>query len=110
MLAQCGAYQSLNMPEALKKSEIQRQDDPSVAKQYENADFETKFKDFYEIADKRKIAMMGTYRPGVGVRTIAPAGDVLIANSGVAGRTVNGCRQAERTRLSLPCQCSQQQV
>lgn len=59
------------MPESLKKSEVQREEDPSVVKQFENAPAETKFKDFYEIADKLKMAMLVTYRPGLGVGHIS---------------------------------------
>ena len=55
------------MPEALKKDEIQRGQDPTVAKQWDNeTPFEKKFEDFYAIADKLKIGMMGTFRPGIG--------------------------------------------
>lgn len=54
------------MPE--KVSSIDASRDPSVAKQYDSeSSTEIKFKDFYELVDNRKIAMMGTYRNGVGV-------------------------------------------
>lgn len=57
-----------NMPEALKKSELARGQDPSVAKQWDDkTGFDQKFQDFYDIADKQKICMMGTARKGVGV-------------------------------------------
>ncbi|EME45854.1 hypothetical protein DOTSEDRAFT_171519 [Dothistroma septosporum NZE10] len=53
------------MPEKVNDLDATR--DPSVAKQYDNeSSTETKFKDFYKIADDRKICMMGTYRNGVG--------------------------------------------
>lgn len=60
------------MPEQLKQSEVNAETDPSVAKQYENAEGTTKFKDFYDLVDDMKIGIMGTYRKGVGVRTSLP--------------------------------------
>lgn len=64
-----------NMPEALKPEEVNSKTDPSVAKQYdESASLEQKTKDLYAICDGLKIGILGTYRPGVGVRphTIPP--------------------------------------
>ena len=58
---------AFKMPEKVNDLDASR--DPSVAKQYDNeSSTETKFQDFYKIADDRKICMMGTYRNGVGVR------------------------------------------
>lgn len=43
--------------------------DPTVAKQWDDqTPTEQKFEDMYAIADKLKICMMGTARPGLGVR------------------------------------------
>lgn len=60
-------YKALKMPEQLKQSEIDSKTDPSVAKQYEDAEGTVKFKDFYDLVDDMKIGIMGTYRKGVGV-------------------------------------------
>ncbi|KAH9825877.1 bli-3-like protein 2 [Teratosphaeria destructans] len=55
------------MPEPLKPEEVKSQTDPSVAKQYdESAPLDKKLEDFYAIADKIKISMLGTYRNGIG--------------------------------------------
>lgn len=55
----------LKMPENVSQLDASR--DPSVAKQYDNdASFETKFKDFYSIADEVKTTLFSTYRNGVG--------------------------------------------
>ena len=44
------------MPETLTKEEVQKGQDPSVTKQWDNdVDAETKFKDFYKIADGLKV-------------------------------------------------------
>jgi hypothetical protein len=56
------------MPESLKKEEVERKVDPSVAKQLDTeSSLETKTKDLYDIVDGLKIGILGTYRPGVGV-------------------------------------------
>lgn len=61
-------FTALKMPEALKKEEVERGQDPSVAKQYDDeTPFEQKFEDFYGMADGMKISMLSTYRNGVGV-------------------------------------------
>lgn len=53
------------MPEKVNQLDASR--DPSVAKQYDSkSSFETKFKDFYAIADANKVSMFSTYRNGVG--------------------------------------------
>lgn len=55
------------MPETLTKEEVQKGQDPSVTKQWDNdTPVEQRFKDFYDIADGLKIGIMGTYRNGVG--------------------------------------------
>lgn len=56
------------MPEQLKQSEVDKGQDPTVAKQFDNETLAgPKFEDFYAIADKLKIAMLGTLREGTGV-------------------------------------------
>ena len=57
------------MPEALKESEVRKEQDPSVAKQWDNeTPLEEKFNDFAAIADKLwGSSMLGTVRPGIGV-------------------------------------------
>lgn len=55
------------MPETLTKDEVQKGQDPSVTKQWDNdIDAETKFKDFYKIADGLKVASL---RPNITLRT-----------------------------------------
>ena len=58
----------VKMPDALKKEEVERGQDPSVMKQWDNeTSVEKKFEDMYAIADKLGVCMMGTARPGLGV-------------------------------------------
>jgi len=48
-------------------SDVSPNQDPSVVKQWDDdVAVDTKFKDFYDIADKLKIALFSTYRPGIG--------------------------------------------
>ncbi|KAI7020309.1 hypothetical protein KC355_g2787 [Hortaea werneckii] len=55
------------MPEPLTKEEVEKGQDPSVTKQWDNdVSAEKKFEDFYAIVDKQKIGMLGTYRDGIG--------------------------------------------
>ena len=55
------------MPAELKQEEVNSRTDPSVAKQYDDeAPMDVQWKDLYEIIDKEKITMLGTYRNGVG--------------------------------------------
>ncbi|KAI7151605.1 blue light-inducible protein-like protein Bli-3 [Hortaea werneckii] len=55
------------MPEPLTKEEVEKGQDPSVTKQWDNdISPEKKFEDFYAIVDKQKIGMLGTYRDGIG--------------------------------------------
>lgn len=57
------------MPEPLKQSEVDKGQDPSVTKQWDDkVDLAQKMKDFGAIADHLKIGMMGSLREGVGVR------------------------------------------
>lgn len=59
---------TFKMPETLTKEEVEKGQDPSVTKQWDNdTPVETRFDDFYKIADGLKIGIMGTYRNGVGV-------------------------------------------
>lgn len=59
------------MPEQLKHSEITKEQDPSVTKQYDNnVTLDEKYEDFAAIADKLGVCMFGTFRPGTGVRII----------------------------------------
>lgn len=56
------------MVQLLKKSEVKKEQDPSVTKQWDNdAPLEDRYKDFGEIADKIGICMLGSFRPGIGV-------------------------------------------
>jgi hypothetical protein len=56
------------MPEKLTQQEVDNKVDPSVSKQYDSeVSREESLKDFYAIADGLKIAMLGTFRPGIGV-------------------------------------------
>lgn len=55
------------MPEALKQSEISKETDPSVAKQYDHdTPIDQQWKEFYELVDGEKITMLNTYRKGTG--------------------------------------------
>lgn len=55
------------MPEQLKAEEVNSKTDPSVAKQWDNdVPTDKKFEDFYGIADKLKICLLGTLREGTG--------------------------------------------
>ena len=59
---------TFKMPEPLKQSEVEKGQDPTVAKQWDDdTPLETKFEDFAAIADKLKVGMMGTFRNGIGV-------------------------------------------
>lgn len=50
--------QAFKMPEQLTKEEVEKGKDPSVSKQWDDeTDVETKFKDFYSIADGLKVFM-----------------------------------------------------
>lgn len=56
------------MPEQLTEVEAKTQD-ATVAKQWDDeTPVEQKLEDFYAIADKLPVCMMGTARPGLGVR------------------------------------------
>ena len=56
------------MPENLKKEEVQKGQDPTVAKQWdEETSTEDKYKDFGALDDDTKMCMMGTFRQGTGV-------------------------------------------
>ena len=55
------------MPEELKASEVNSKTDPTVAKQWDNdVSTDTKFEDFYAIADRLKCGLLGTLRNGTG--------------------------------------------
>ncbi|KAK6397561.1 hypothetical protein LTR65_006538 [Meristemomyces frigidus] len=55
------------MPETLTKQEVEKGQDPSVTKQYDDSvSLDEKFEDMYAIADKLKIGMMGSLRNGIG--------------------------------------------
>ena len=61
------------MPEPLEKQEIERGQDPSVTKQWDDdVSLEKKMEDFGAIADKLKIGLMGTLRNDIGVRPPFP--------------------------------------
>jgi len=58
---------TFRMPEQLKAEEVNSKTDPTVAKQWDNdVSTEKKFEDFYSIADKLKIGLLGTLREGTG--------------------------------------------
>ena len=58
----------LRMPEQLKESEVQKGQDPVVAKQWDDdTPTDGKFEDFAAMADKMKIGMMGSLRDNIGV-------------------------------------------
>ena len=60
------------MPDQLKSSEVNSQNDPSVAKQYDNETDKTKqIEDFFKLADDKKIGILNTYRNGVGTYLIS---------------------------------------
>lgn len=67
------------MPSDVKPQDITEKNDPSVMRQWDEADFSTKFEEFYQIVDNLKIGLLGTYRPGVGVSlsTVLPYHDFL---------------------------------
>lgn len=56
------------MPESLKQSEIDKGQDPSVTKQWDDdVPLDKKMEDFGKIADGLGFCMMGTARNGIGV-------------------------------------------
>lgn len=57
----------LRMPETLTKSEVDSKTDPSVSKQYDSETSTVQqIKDFYTKVDEMKVAILSTYRQGVG--------------------------------------------
>lgn len=55
------------MPESLNKSDVDSKTDASVAKQYDSeTPMHQQFEELYAIADKMKISLLTTQRPGVG--------------------------------------------
>jgi hypothetical protein len=55
------------MPDTLHESEVSSKTDPSVAKQYDSeTPKDQQIKQFFEMADGKKICMLNTYRNGVG--------------------------------------------
>ena len=63
----------LKMPDYLTKQEVDSKTDPSVAKQWDDETPKDKqWEEFYAICDGLKIGMLGTARPGVGVRQAFP--------------------------------------
>lgn len=63
---------TLKMPEQLKTSEVEKGQDPTVAKQWDDeTSTEKKFEDFADIADGFRVTMMGTLRDGIGVRLVS---------------------------------------
>ena len=57
------------MPDSLQKEEVEKGIDPTVNKQFDDqTPTDQKFDDFYAIADKLKIGLMGTLRNDIGVR------------------------------------------
>ena len=59
------------MPEPLQQSEIEKGQDPSVTKQWDDdVPLDKKMEDFGKIADKLQIGIMGTLRNEIGVRRL----------------------------------------
>lgn len=54
------------MPSDIKRSDIEQKNDPSVARQLDDAPAETKLADFYSMVDGFKIGLLGSYRANVG--------------------------------------------
>ena len=60
------------MPASLTKDEVEKGQDPSVTKQWDDdVSLDKKMEDFGKIADNLGVGIMGTLRDGVGVRTNA---------------------------------------
>lgn len=56
------------MPDTLSKSEIDSKTDPTVANQYDRETPKAQqVKELYELVDSKKVALLSTYRNGVGV-------------------------------------------
>jgi len=56
------------MPEQLTQSEISSKTDPSVAKQYDNETPKSQqIEEFYKFADSKKVGLLTTQRPDVGL-------------------------------------------
>ena len=59
---------ALKMPESLTSQEVNSQTDPSVSKQYDTTTpKDQQFKDLYDLIDQKKISILTTHRPGVGL-------------------------------------------
>lgn len=55
------------MPESLKASEVNKENDPSVTKQYDNeTPKDQQWKEFYDLVDDKKISILSTFRKGTG--------------------------------------------
>ena len=91
------------MPSDVKPQDITEKNDPSVMRQWDEPDFSTKFEEFYKIVDGLKIGLLGTYRPGVGVRFFPPIQPFThqTDTSHTARHTFHGPSQAHRPRLPL---------
>jgi hypothetical protein len=92
------------MPSDLKQSDITEKNDPSVMRQWSEADFSTKFEEFYKIVDGLKIGLLGTYRPGVGVSLPFPLLPKPSLTPSIARNPLHGPSQTHRPRLPLPLQ------
>lgn len=56
------------MPEQLKESEVQKGQDPTVTKQWDDeTPLDKRFEDFGTIADKLGVCLLGTARKDIGV-------------------------------------------
>lgn len=89
------------MPE--KVTQIDASQDPATTKQYDSeSSVETKFKDFYELVDKLNIAMMGTYRNGVGVCCPPSRHIRVLLTLRPACHPLHGRSKAIRPRFPLP--------
>lgn len=59
------------MPDQLQSHEVNSKTDPSVAKQYDTeTSKDQQIKDFFSLADNKKIGILSTYRNGVGTHSL----------------------------------------
>jgi hypothetical protein len=94
------------MPSDLKQQDINEHNDPSVMRQWDEADFSTKFEEFYKIVDGLKIGLLGTYRPNIGVSSPSyrPPLSQPTNTPHTARNPLHGTSQTHRPGLPLPLQ------
>lgn len=104
---------TFKMPDTLKQGEVNSKTDPSVAKQYDNeTPKDQQIKDFFDLADGKKICLLNTYRNGVGeqpppysrLSSPSPSNTTKhhLTNNPRPRRSLHGNRKAHRTRFPLP--------